>query len=109
MLDRLGGEEGVHTVLAAVEAMESAIVNREDFEDVVSGGSGRSAPAPDENQMMDIFDEIDADGTGFAQRLDLKNRIAEIPNTGRLVDALQDLSTVIVERADFQAMLPGCL
>ena len=55
---------------------------REDFEDVVSGGSGGSAPAPDENQMMDIFDEIDADGTGFAQRLDLKNRIAELTRGG---------------------------
>jgi len=113
LLGRLEREQGVHSVMDGVEGMDAAIVNREDFEDIIMGGPskrGTSAGASSGQgnlsiaDLMDIFDQVDPDGVGFAQRLDLKNRIEESAGMDRLIDELQGLSTVIVERADFQSM-----
>jgi len=105
-------------LVASVGAVDAAIINREDFEELLQAQSGGAAPAAattaaleastdalDFDGYMAIFDEVDTDGVGFAQRLDLRNKIESHEGTAVIVADLQALNTVILERSDFEEMV----
>merc|ERR1712100_174407 len=60
-------------------------------------------------QLLGLFDEIDSDNTGFAGRLELRDRIIETKSEDGivydLVEALKKLDVIVVERDDFKVML----
>jgi hypothetical protein len=55
--------------------------------------------------LLAIFDDVDTEGVGFAQRLELRYRVEELPDTARLVTLLNNSEGIIVERGDFEAMI----
>jgi len=56
--------------------------------------------------FLNMFDDVDDDGTGFAPRLDLRKRVVQLWDPmGRvqlLADTLKELDTMILEREDFE-------
>lgn len=59
--------------------------------------------------LLQLFDEIDTDVTGFAARMDLKSRLQPIveqdSSISGLLKAVEGLEVIVVERDDFKVML----